>query len=118
MLIEGADRRIPEQDGAASIGLQPVLVRIDHDRVDLPEPLERPCRLRPEVSGQREIPAIRCVRMEAEAVLVPERQDLRQRIHRADRRRAHRRDDRSDIARFQPRPQRVDVHPAIAVNRD
>ena len=33
MQVEAADIRVPEQHGPAPVGLQPVLVRVDHHRV-------------------------------------------------------------------------------------
>ncbi len=58
-----------------AVGLQAVLVRIDREGIDFPERVVRRARVRLEAVGEREIPAVRRVRMHPQAVLARETHD-------------------------------------------
>ena len=103
VLVEPADRGIAEEDAAATVGLQAVLVRVDDDRVRLAEAVVSAAGLGPEVVGETEVAAIGRVRVEAEAVAFAQREDLRAadprsrwRSSRSSRRRCRRRRARAD----------------------
>ena len=118
VLVEPPDRRVAEEDAAAAVGLQAVLVRIDHDRVGLADAVEGAPRRRAEVVREAVVAAVRRVGVQPEAAPLPQRQDLGQRIHRSRRRRAHRRDDRADAALVEPPRERVRVEASARIARD
>ncbi len=56
MPIESADGRVAEQDAAATIGLEAVLVRVDDDRIRLADPVEGRAGLGPRLPARVKYP--------------------------------------------------------------
>ncbi len=82
MLVEAPHRRVAKEDAAAAVGLQAVLVGIDHDGVGPIDNRVGPARrLVERLGNQPEIAAVGRVHMHAEVVFPLERQNLVQRIH-------------------------------------
>ena len=102
VLVQLPDRRVAEEHAAAAVGLKAMLVRIDDDRVRLSDALVGGVRLRAQIVRQPEVPSVRGVRVKAEAVLLAQGENLRQRIDR----------NRSRSFRSSPRP--CPPHPAGA----
>src|ERR1035438_426493 len=76
-----------------------MLVRIDHDGVGVADGRESAAdRLHKRVGNEREIAAVGCIHVDPEAITLPKRQDLVQRIHGADGRGAQRGHYRTNIA--------------------
>ena len=118
MVVQPAYRRIVKQHAPATIGLQPVLMRIDHDRGGFAHELEREPRFVREVVGEHEVPAVRRVRVDSEVEAAAHVDDGRKWIHGAGRRRPHRRHDSADAARREPALERRDVHSSGAIARN
>ncbi len=76
MFIQAADIRIAEQHTATTVGLQPVLVRIDDDRIDIDDARERRSRILGEIVDQSEISAVSGIGVHAKTVLLAQRKDL------------------------------------------
>ena len=53
VFIEAPDRRIMEEHAAAAIGLQAMLMRVDHERVDLADPVVQITADGPGVAAER-----------------------------------------------------------------
>ena len=75
-----------------------MLVRIDHDRVRLAQPVVRAPRRGAEVVGEAEVAAVGGIGMEPEPVALTQLDQLRQRVHRADRGGTDGRHHRADAA--------------------
>ena len=115
MLIKSADFRVLKQHAAATIRLQSVLVRIDHDGVRFSQPCEGPFGIFCKIFRQREISAVCCVRMYSEPMFFAKRKDLQQRIHRTRCRCTHRRYNGPNVAAFHTVRQCFHVHPGLPV---
>ena len=118
MAVEAAHRGIAEEDAAAPVGLQPVLVRVDHDRVGLGDPIVRAAALAAEVRREAEVAAVGRVRVQAESIAVSKRENPRQRVDRSDRGRSDGRDDGSHAAGVEAALEGREIHPALAVARN
>ncbi len=68
MLVQAADVGITIQDAPTTIGLQPVLVRINDDRIDVGQSCIRLLRIGIQVAGKSKIATVRgiCVNSEIE----------------------------------------------------
>ena len=119
MLIKPPHRRIAEQHASASIRLQPVLVRIDHDRIGLiHRRVGPPCRFLQRIGNQPEVPAIRRIHVHTRTVTPRQHHNLVQRIDRAHRRRAQRRHHRAHVALAQLVFERIQSHAPAPIGRD
>ena len=93
-------------------------MRIDHDGVSLVNGSVRPpCEFVQSLWNQPKIAAIRSIYMHPEPIPLAERQQLRQRIHRADGRGAQRDHHCSYISLAQLGLQRLETHAPAAVGR-
>ncbi len=81
VLVQSADFGVVKQHAAAPIGLQSVLVRIDHNRVRFSDPRKSSTCPFPEVLCQHEISAIRGVGMNPESMFSAEGENLWEWIH-------------------------------------
>ncbi len=77
VLVEATVRGIAEQHATAAIRLQPVLVRVDHDRVDFRQLLVGKPVWRVEPGAKAEISPVGGVGMDANVVLLSQLQDGR-----------------------------------------
>src|SRR5258705_9702508 len=118
MLIQAADAWIAEEDAAAAVGLQAVLVRIDDDGVHFTDAGERRFSIGGKIVNQSEISAVGSVRVDAKPKLVAQRQDFGQRINRTGCGGAHGGNHGADIAALQAFPQRVYIDAGLRVYRD
>jgi hypothetical protein len=118
--IEPPDSWITEQHRPAPVGLQPVLVWVDHDRVTLGDCLERSggheVTVGPGKNGEEA--AVRAIHVYPHAVLASDRHDVLDAINHAQPGRAGRNDDGPDPTRRQKRFDRIDVHPPGYVTRN
>jgi hypothetical protein len=80
VFVETADGRIAEENGAATVGLETVLVGVDDNGVDLGNGVEGSPGLGKEVGGEGEVAAIGGIRVNTEAIFLPEGEDLIERI--------------------------------------
>src|ERR1043166_7820531 len=68
--------RIAKQYTTASIRLQSVLVRINHNRIRFPNTRETTRRVFAQIRRQRKIPSVRSIRMYAKSKLLLQLQDF------------------------------------------
>ena len=113
VLVEAADARVGEDHRAAAVGLQPVLVRIDDDRVAVPDRAERRLGDQAGPGQEREEPAVGGVDVDAHAVALAPAERLVDRVDRADAGRPRREDDGADLPRPHLRLDRVEVGAAV-----
>jgi hypothetical protein len=113
--VEPADDGITEQHAAAAVGLEAVLVRIDHDGIASPM-RSKAAGVRVEVVREREVAAVGRVDVQAEGMALAQRDDPGQRIDGARRRRAERRDHGADAAVGERLLERGNVHAAARVH--
>ena len=119
VLVEASHRRVAKENASAAVGLQAVLVRINHDRIGLVDDREGLPRWGIQSLGnQPEVAAISRIHMDPEAVPLPQRQNLVQRIDCADGRGAQRHHHRAHAAFAQFVLQRLHAHASAAVSRD
>jgi len=75
-----------------------VLVGIDDNRIDAAQGIERSACFITQSAGQCEVAAISGIGMDAHARVPGAYEDIRQRVDVTEAGRAHRRDDRADVA--------------------
>ncbi len=110
---------VPKQDASAPIGLQPMLVRIDHDRVGLTHRrVSPPGRLFQCLWNQPKITPVCAIHMHPEAVPLTQRQHLVQRVNSACGRCAQRDHHHAHIALAQLGLQSLHAHASTVVGRD
>ena len=117
--VQAADAGVAEQHGAAAVGLEAVLVRVDDDGVGAPHGVERRAahaRLAA-VREQREEAAVRRVDVQARTVARAQLGDRVDRVDHAEARRAERRHDRAHAALGQAGLERLELEPPVAVLR-
>ncbi len=110
MFVQTPDARILEQNAAATIWLQPMLVRIDGNGIRFADGRERVARARFQIVHQRKISAVRSIRVNSKFLIRPQPQNFLQRINRSRRGRSQRRHHRRHAAAPQPRLQSMHVH--------
>jgi len=81
MLVELSDIRVTEQYAAAAVGLQSVFVRVDNDRINVAQTIERSSCFVAQLAGQSEIATIGGIGMDPGTVLAGEVENRRQAIH-------------------------------------
>jgi len=92
VLVQPPDCRIAKQHATATVGLQAMLVGVNHDGIGVLNLAEVSARFFREVSRQSEIAAISGIGVDPETVLLAKGKNFRQGIHGAGGRRPHRRD--------------------------
>ena len=97
VLVEPPDARVAEEDRAAAVGLEAVLVRVDDDAVGVGDRAEG--RHRHELVEQGEEAAVRGVDVDPHAVTLAQRHRLLDGVDGAEPGRARGHDDRPDAAR-------------------
>ena len=68
MFVEAADGGIAEEDTATTVGLQPVLVRVDDDGVGVRDGVEGGARFGGEVCGEGEVATVGGIDVNAELI--------------------------------------------------
>ena len=117
--VEAPHRRVAKQNAAAAVGLEPVLVRIDDNRVGLADRcVGPPRRLIQSLGNQPEVASVGRVHVNAEAVPLAQRHDFVQRIDRSHGRRAQRRHHRAHIALAQLGFESLQAHASAPVGRN
>src|ERR1700737_2889659 len=116
LFVELANSGIAEQDTAAAIRLQSMLVRVDHDGVDFTDFRERRLCIFIESPSEHEVAAVGRVGMDAEAEFLAQRKDFRQGIDRAGRGSSHRCDHRANVTAGQAPFEGVNVHAPTRVH--
>ncbi len=116
MPVVRPDRGITEQHAAAAVGLQAVLVGVDDDGIDVGHAVEGGARLGREVVGEPVVAAVGTVGVQAEAVALAQREDLRQRVDGAGRGRAECRNHGADAAGREALLERRGIHAREAVD--
>ena len=116
--IEAPDRGIAEQDAAASVRLQAVLVRIHDQRIGIRNGVEGGTGFRAEIAGQCEVSTVSRVRMDAEPVARLQCEHAVQRIDCADGRGTQGHDDGADVVGLERGFECVQVHAAGVVAGD
>src|SRR5277367_5294586 len=116
VFVETADRGIAKDYTAASVGLQPVFVRVDDDRIGLANCAESLDRVRGEAGDEFEIATVGGVDVEAESILFTQRNNPLQRIDGADGGGAERGDDGPNVSLLQLGFQRIEVHSSAPVD--
>ena len=84
VFVEAADGGVAEEDAAAAVGLEAVLVRVDDDGVGVRDGVEGGAGLGGEVGGEGEVATVGGVDVDAELVFLLEGDDLVERIDGAD----------------------------------
>ncbi len=115
--VEAPDVGVGEQHRAAAVGLQPVLVRVDDDRVARADRAERLLGHESRAGEQREEAAVRGVDVDAHAVALAPRQRLVDRVDRPDAGRPGGQHDRAHVAAAELRLDRVEIGAPVRERR-
>ena len=84
VFVETADGGVAEEDAAAAVGLEAVLVRIDDDGLGVGDGVECGSGFRGQIGGEDEVATIGSIDVDAEFVFFPEHNNLVERIDGAD----------------------------------
>ena len=84
VFVEAADGGVAEEDAAAAVGLEAVLVRVDDDGVGVGDGVEGGAGFGGEVGGEGEVASVGGVDVDAEVVFLLEGEDLVEGIDGAD----------------------------------
>jgi len=118
VLVEAADGRVAEEHAAAAIGLETVLVGVDHNRVSLVDDVKgAPGGLVEGIGNEAEVATIGGVDVDTEAVAIAEGEDLIEGVDRAHGGGAERSDDGAHVALSQLGFESVEVHASAGAGR-
>src|SRR6266404_1278877 len=119
VLIQSADSRVAKEHATAPVGLQAVLMRIDHDGVRFSHPREGPRGIFCQNFRERKIASVRRIRMYSKSVFFAKHKNLRERIDRTRCRGTHCGYHCPNVAALRPLRQRICIHatPRIARHR-
>ncbi len=84
VFVVAADGGVAEEDAAAAVGLQAMLVRVDDDGVGVGDGVVGGAGFGAEVVGEGEVATVGGVDVDAEVVLFLELEDLGERIYGSD----------------------------------
>jgi hypothetical protein len=84
VFVEATDGGIAEENAAAAVGLETVLVGVDDDGVSVRDGGEGGFGFGGKIGCEGEVASVGCVYVDAEAVLLLEEKDLVERIYRTD----------------------------------
>ena len=97
MSVQRPHTGIAKQDATAPVGLQAVLVGIDHNRVGLADLVEGGASFLRQISSKGEVAAVSCIDVQTEPVLGAQTKDLRQGVNGASPGGAQRCYDTTDV---------------------
>ena len=98
MLVEPANIGVAEQHAAATVGLQAMLVRVDHDRIHVGQAVIGSACVFAEHAGKPEVTTVCRVGMDPRAMLRRKFENLGQRVDSPQAGIADCRDNRADVA--------------------